>query len=129
MATLVIVPVIVVAALTLTVAPVDGGPCGPVAPVEPDGPAGPVVPLQAASSPVRSSRLMIPVRAYPWGTARVPFTKDMLDLPKRPADQEPSDLPSGSTQLVDFSEITRYSSPPSVRQRTEAASGCSIFMS
>jgi hypothetical protein len=46
----VIVPVIVVAVLTLSADPVVEGPDGPVAPAGPAGPAEPVVPLQAASS-------------------------------------------------------------------------------
>src|ERR1700683_5239278 len=48
--TLVIVPVIAVAVLTLSADPVVEGPGGPVVPVAPAEPAEPVVPLQAARS-------------------------------------------------------------------------------
>jgi hypothetical protein len=48
--TLMIVPVIAVAVLTLSADPVVEGPVGPVGPVAPAGPDEPVVPLQAASN-------------------------------------------------------------------------------
>jgi hypothetical protein len=81
MVTLVTVPVMVVAALMLSVAPLAGGPCDPVLPVEPEGPAGPVVPLQAARSKLAAATAPTHLREKRRGNFRAPLLQSMDLLP------------------------------------------------
>jgi hypothetical protein len=79
--TLVIVPVIAVAVLTLSADPELGGPGGPVAPVVPAGPAEPVVPLQAARSAHSSPAPNAAAPGRGRFNSRVPFARDIQNSP------------------------------------------------
>ena len=82
-ATLVMVPVIVAAVVTLSAVPVVDDPGDPAAPVAPAGPAGPVVPLQADTIAHRRTALTLATPVRGRRNLGIPLANDIQNSPGR----------------------------------------------